>query len=78
MIYELWDTDTFNLVGSYESEADALGVVRSAVARHGTGYVEGLALVSEDDRGRSRTLAEGRHLLDRAEGTVSAALAVDR
>lgn len=66
MIYELWDMKTVNLVVSYENEAEALAVVREAVAHHGESYVEGLALIREDDRGESHTVAEGRSLLDHA------------
>jgi hypothetical protein len=45
-------------------------VVRDAVARHGASYVEGLALVRENARGQSRTLAEGSTLLELAEAKV--------
>lgn len=66
MIYELWDIETANVVVSYETEAEALAAVRKAVARHGESYVEGLALIREDDRGESQTMAEGRSLLNYA------------
>ena len=64
MIYELWDTTTLNLVGSFESEVEALAVVHGAVTRYGAGYVDGLVLVRENARGESCTLAEGLGLLE--------------
>lgn len=66
MIYELWDMNSLNLVGSYDNEAEALNVVAGAIARYGDGYVEGLALVHENSHGQSRTLAEGTTLLERS------------
>jgi hypothetical protein len=78
MIFELWDTATMNLVGSYESEAAALNVVRGAVERYGAGYAEGLALVRENARGESRTLAEGRALLQYVEAKAPALGVADR
>ncbi len=67
MIYELWDMKSVNLVGSYDSEVEALDVVAGAVARYGDSYVAGLALIRENGHGRSRTLAEGSALLERTE-----------
>ena len=49
MHWELWDTESGNLVGDYDSEADALAVVRDAVHRHGAVSVTTLALGAEHD-----------------------------
>lgn len=49
MHWELWDTETGNLVGDYDTEADALAIVRDALHRHGASIVEALALGAEHD-----------------------------
>ena len=66
MTYELWDTETRNIVGAYVSEEDALVVVREAIGAHGTRYADTLALVHEDARGAVQTLAVGAALAERA------------
>ncbi len=66
MTYELWETISGNLVGTYDSESAALAVVRRAIDRHGRAYVDSLALGREDSRGRSTPLASGAQLADRA------------
>lgn len=76
MIYELWDMRTVNMIVSYQREAEALAVVREAVARHGAGYAEGLALIREDDHGESSTVAEGQALLDYAEADAGLPLPI--
>src|SRR5437763_648324 len=64
--YELWDIETANLIGTYETEDAALSVVRQAIETHGQDYVASLALGSEDKRGRSKLLAKGAELPERA------------
>jgi hypothetical protein len=49
MHWELWDTETGNLIGDYDSEAEALAVVRDALRRHGASVAETLALGVEHD-----------------------------
>jgi hypothetical protein len=49
MHFELWDTQTANLVGTYDSEAAAMAVVREALRRHGPELVRTLALGAEHD-----------------------------
>ena len=51
MHWELWDTETGNLVGDYDSEEDALAVVRDALRRLGPGAITPLALGAEHDEG---------------------------
>jgi hypothetical protein len=34
-VFELWDTETANLVGTYETEVDALMDVRRAIIANG-------------------------------------------
>lgn len=49
MHWELWDTETGNLVGDYDDEAAALAVVRDVLRRHGSGPLAALALGAEHD-----------------------------
>ena len=76
MTYELWDTETNNIVGAYESETAALAVVRGAMAAHGMGYTDELALLREDSRGNVETLAVGDALAERARITSMEAASV--
>jgi hypothetical protein len=49
MHWELWDTESGNMVGDYASEAEALTVIRDALQRHGSSVVAVLALGAEHD-----------------------------
>ena len=66
MIYELMDVESANLVGAYETEAEALAIVRAALREHGPAYVEALALGYTDDQGEGEMIAEGAELAARA------------
>jgi hypothetical protein len=66
MFFELLDIDTGNLIGTYETEPQALAVVRRAYQLNGSGYVASLALGYEDDDGEGEQLATGADLLARA------------
>jgi hypothetical protein len=66
MIYELMDLKSANLVGTFATEAEALAVVRGALARHGHSSVADLALGCSDGSDEGRLLAEGAALAARA------------
>ena len=66
MKYELWDLTSRNVAGFFETEADALDAVRAAGHTHGAAYAECFALIREDARGRSKTIARGTELVKRA------------
>jgi hypothetical protein len=66
MTYQLWESDSANLVGSYETEDDALLIVRKAVETHGRGTVRSLVLIREDPQGRLTDVAGGDTLADLA------------
>jgi hypothetical protein len=65
MAYEVWDMRTGNLVASFGIEEHAMGLVRDAAEAHGDEYVQGLALVREDENGTSTTVATAGELLRR-------------
>lgn len=75
MIYELFDTESANQVGVYETEEAALAVVRDAVRAHGLDAVATLALGREDEAGDTTVIASGIALAELAmirEGATAA------
>ena len=75
MHWELWDTESGNMVGDYDSGAEALNVVRDALRRHGSSVVATLALGAEyDDEAGDDDLPpviSGQDLAVRALGDAS-------
>ncbi len=65
MKYELWDVDSGNMIGSFETEADALAEVRGLAAANAPGYADDLSLGRFDASGGA-LIAEGAELLARA------------
>ncbi len=83
MHWELWDTESGNMVGDYASEAEALNVVRDALRRHGSSVVVMLALGAEhdDDAGNDDDLPpviSGQDLVARALGDSSGQVTAGR
>jgi hypothetical protein len=66
MSYELWDIETRNIIGTFESEAQALHATRDLIARNAPAYPDALALVFEDDQGESSLIVKGPRLASRA------------
>jgi hypothetical protein len=75
--FALWDLDTGNLVGAYQTEAAALAAVRHSIERHGRPSVRGLALARETSRS-VRSIAQGDSLAERALGEVGMAAPASR
>jgi len=73
MMFQLWEIESANLVGSYETEDAALVVVCKAIEKHGREAVESIMLLREGSRGRLTTIAEGAALADRALSRTSPA-----
>ncbi len=74
MHYELWDLQSANLLGEYDTEAEALAVVSDALALHGMAAIAPLALGAEhdDEGGDDATLppiVRGSELAARAQAT---------
>ena len=69
IIYELWDTRSRNLIGTYTSEADALATVREVLALHGPLFGNDLILGWADDEqgAQGGEIANGEALILRAE-----------
>jgi hypothetical protein len=68
-IYELWDRETANLIGTYESVDQALEVVRRAMERESPSSFRNVALGSEDEEGDTTVIAAGDELVALALGT---------
>ena len=62
MSYELWGTETGNLVEAFNNEADALGAARELIGLNADVYPEMLTLLSVDERGELATVAAGDDL----------------
>ncbi len=66
MAFEIWETDTRNIVDDFDTEEAALEAVRDAVARHGASYVASWFLAYEDPKGDSTLVAAGAALIELA------------
>lgn len=66
MRYELWDTETSNIIGAYATEAEALAIVREAITVHGRGSISAWALGSMGDGRTEEPIVEGTALAGRA------------
>ncbi len=66
MTYELWDTESRNVIGEFESEADALAAVLEAVQLNGVESVAAFTLIGAFDDGEVKGLAGGGELVDLA------------
>ena len=73
-VFELWDIEGSNLVGAYETEAEALAVVRRAILAHGERYADGLALLMDDDGDEMVAVAAGAALASCAVADDAAAV----
>jgi len=71
--YELWDAESNNLWGAYDSEAAALTAVRKAALAYGRASAEALTLGYQNPPGRFHPIAEGTGLVSRANAQVRVA-----
>lgn len=63
MSFELWDTETSNIILTFESEADALQAARELIALNAPAYPGALALVFEDREGTTTVIGRGAALI---------------
>jgi hypothetical protein len=66
MFYELWDLKSGNIINTYDTEAEALMVVRGLLAANGSDYARDLSLSREDDDESLSLVAKGSALAQRA------------
>lgn len=75
MRYRLWDTDAGQLFGAFETEEEALSVVRILVSKYGDEIIDDLGLARELPDGSPGTPLNGRALVNRANEVATAASA---
>lgn len=66
MRYRLWDTDIGQMFGAFETEEEALSVVRILVSNYGDDIVDDLGLAQELPNGSPGTPLNGIDLVRRA------------
>ena len=67
--YAIWDLESGNLVAGYDSEREALELVRAQIREYGEQSVRQWDL-SRERRGRLTSMAEGEALVQRAIAQV--------
>ena len=68
MIYALWDTQSGNCIGEFETEGEALAFAADIAEDNGTDALTTLELLSVDGQGTLHPIASGAQLLDRVSG----------
>ena len=66
MFYALWDLESGNSLGDFDSEAEALAVVRDLLDVNEPDYADALSLERADDDGKTVVVALGAELAARA------------
>ena len=67
MFYELWDVRSGNIINTYDTEDEALQVVRTLLSLNGAEYGAALSLSFEDDDENTTLVAKGLALTQRAQ-----------
>lgn len=62
--YELWDTESRNLLDDFDTEAEALEAARELIELDRASYPDTLAVTRVDANGRTTTLAMGDALAE--------------
>ena len=71
MTYELWDTESRNIIGEFESKSAALSAVLEAVELNGEPSVAAFTLLQALDDGSVTGIAGGAQLVAHAGRTVT-------
>jgi hypothetical protein len=69
MVYELWDTESANIIDTFATEEEALHVVRETMATYGRHSVRAWALGS-DENDDPASVIYGDALADRASSSA--------
>ena len=64
--YEIWDTETGNLIGEFSTEEEALELVRNAIEDWGFDAASSLVMGFGEDNSVASQVIEGPALLARA------------
>ncbi len=71
MGYELWDTETGNLVEAFDTQVDALVAADEVIAANAPAYPAALTLLRAGADGSLTTVAEGETLAALAQRTAA-------
>jgi hypothetical protein len=70
MSFELWDTESANLLSDYQTEEEALVDVLRLIQARGVDAATSLALAFEDEAGETYPIAAGATLVNRARTAI--------
>jgi hypothetical protein len=73
MMFQLWDEESANLLGSYSTEDAALSIVRDVVEKHGREAIDAILLIRDDTEEQLTEIASGVALVDLALARTSPA-----
>lgn len=66
MAFELWDTESANIIDDFPTQESALAAVRQAIQASGPAVADHLALAYEDRTGETHPIAAGAALAELA------------
>jgi hypothetical protein len=72
--FELWDNESGNLMGDYDTEEEALTALDAAIKEYGPSYADSIALLCIFPSGPAR-IADGADLVVRTRQAAAAATA---
>lgn len=61
--FSLWDTESGNIVNTFEASDDALRVAAELISEFGASYADALELSWTSDHGEHRVIATGKPLI---------------
>jgi len=70
--FELWDNESGNLMGDYDTEEEALAAIGEAVTIYGPDYAQAVTLLRVGPRGRLKRIATGADLVVSARESAAA------
>jgi hypothetical protein len=71
MFYELWDLDSRNMIGDFDTEYEALVMVHDLLEVNVPSFADFLSLGCNEDDGSFRIVAQGRPLAVMADRAVA-------
>lgn len=66
-LYELWDIEAGNLIGTFETQAAALAIVHELIVLNGSEYAEALELGAQTSDDRFELVGTGAELRELAQ-----------
>ncbi len=61
--YELWDVDASNIIGTFSTDEEAIGVVKALLDAYGPDYANELSLFARIGTKQARIVASGAELI---------------